>query len=288
MKKSIFFIVILVLGTTALFAQQSLDNAILEASKGIKWKCPKESRLLIEVFDFPSKDTTKHVAKRFQNCLVNLDIEVVARDDKFMAKIDKELHIQHNSGYYNPETITSIGRRHGANKIVFADFEKPNKLNVSMIDVGTTKVVFSQSYDFIIDKKAALGFGAEINNNSYEFVSPAGSISLDYNVFRIISLGVKIFASYDMNEKDNSFVFFEPLAFLRVYLVPSDDPGTGVFIEGLGGVSVIPRKSEYNIIKNAGGGFGYRAALGNFYIEPAIRIGYPYIFGAGLSAGFRF
>jgi hypothetical protein len=36
-------------------------------------------------------------------------------------------------------------------------------------------------------------------------------------------------------------------------------------------------------------GVGWRFLLGNlFFIEPAIRGGFPYIVGAGLSAGVRF
>jgi hypothetical protein len=37
------------------------------------------------------------------------------------------------------------------------------------------------------------------------------------------------------------------------------------------------------------GGFraGYRFILGGFYIEPYIRAGYPFLFGAGLMTGIR-
>ena len=88
---------------------------------------------------------------------------------------------------------------------------------------------------------------------------------------------------------DAIYLIFEPLGSLRFYFVsPSGVPGTGVFLEGLVGVSIISNDSEKSNCISFGGGLGYRFPVKNFYIEPEIRFGYPYTVGAGLGAGFRF
>ena len=315
MKKTIFFIVILLISVTPLFAKQTTEDvAISEASKDIKYVYQniksvyrRNPNLVIYDFETPTgnhgNNMSDYIRDKLANYLQESGIIPIARDPKDFAMRDKELYLEHKSGKFNKETIHNVAGLWGADLIVYGEVKEWNKayeLTLYIQDINSGQK-FTYYHDFsrsskteqqlrraAVYPKVALGFGTEVNNNSYDALAPAGYVSLDYNVFRGISLGVKIFASYDMNENSSNFVFFETLALLRVYLVsPSGEPGTGVFIEGLGGVSIYP-PSEYSIGKNAGGGFGYRAAFGNFYIEPAIRIGYPYIFGAGLSAGFRF
>jgi hypothetical protein len=79
--------------------------------------------------------------------------------------------------------------------------------------------------------------------------------------------------------------------FFRVYLPP--DRRDGFFIQAGVGPSVFARNGALFPPKvnstSAGVGLGWRFMLGKyFYIEPALRAGYPYIAGAGVSAGFRF
>jgi hypothetical protein len=79
--------------------------------------------------------------------------------------------------------------------------------------------------------------------------------------------------------------------------VPSDSGAgpSGPFIQFSGG-PVIFARGEKNITMpsdtvrlSAGFSLGWRFLLGTyFFIEPAIRAGYPYIAGVGLSAGVRF
>ncbi len=140
-------------------------------------------------------------------------------------------------------------------------------------------------------KPVALCIGAEANRNSREdFIAPGISASFDYNFFKKVSLGIKMFTSYDVKAKDDNLLILEPLAFLRVYMVYySGEPGTGIFLEGLGGVSIVSSiNSDTNIIPNGGLGLGYRLPIKWLYIEPEIRFGYPYTYGASLNLGFRF
>ena len=88
------------------------------------------------------------------------------------------------------------------------------------------------------------------------------------------------------------FIFLEALAHFRYYLLRAKS-NTGLFLQAEGGVVLFAYKKYYKEIRNhfipaAGLCAGWRFPLGRWYIEPAIRGGYPYIFGAGVSAGIRF
>ncbi len=303
MKKIIFFLIQLMIFTTSLFAKQNIDEAIDVAGLDIMEKCSRKSILIIDDFQSPSDKMTSYIRNQFTDFFVSKDIRVVTREDENINRLLKEQRFQNNSGMVDEQTMVSIAKIAGANSIVFGNFEDTNsecKIRLSMMDVETGFIIFSGRYDFSHDKttyslldrykKSGLGIGAELNKNSLDFIASAGSISFDYNVSKKFSLGLKMIASWDKNEKDKAFVILEPLAFLRVYLVsPPNDPATGMFIEGLGGASIFLNDSVgRTVVVNAGGSLGYRFAFGNFYIEPSFRAGYPYIFGVGLSTGLRF
>jgi hypothetical protein len=89
----------------------------------------------------------------------------------------------------------------------------------------------------------------------------------------------------------DGLVTLELCLFLRVYLPLGRQDG--FFIQAGAGPSVLapdgvlfPPKISAT---SAGISLGWRFPLGSrFYIEPALRAGYPYVAGAGVSAGFRF
>jgi hypothetical protein len=64
-------------------------------------------------------------------------------------------------------------------------------------------------------------------------------------------------------------------------------PGAGLFLQFSGGPAIITNPTRAATI-SAGLGVGWRFHLGrHFFIEPAIRAGYPYFGTGGLSAGLR-
>lgn len=137
--------------------------------------------------------------------------------------------------------------------------------------------------------KSSLGFIAEANKNSLSNVSPAVGISFDYSATRQFSLGAKVLVSYDFLEKKNTIYAIEPLAFARGYLVsPTGEPSAGLFVEGQGGADIVLVNNEIKKAFSAGLALGFRIPIGDFYFEPILRGGYPYMFGAGIGAGFRF
>ena len=93
---------------------------------------------------------------------------------------------------------------------------------------------------------------------------------------------------YAMDEE--KFIFMELLFFLRVYMLNSGS-NTGPFLQFNGGPVLFaqekPERSGFGTL-SAGLGAGWRFPLGrNWFIEPIVRGGYPYLVGGGLSAGYR-
>ena len=88
-----------------------------------------------------------------------------------------------------------------------------------------------------------------------------------------------------------SFIFMEILFFLRLYLQGSNH-STGPFVQFNGGpVLYALEKPELSGFGNFSAGFtaGWRFPFGELlFVEPAIRAGYPYILGGGVSAGVRY
>jgi hypothetical protein len=83
----------------------------------------------------------------------------------------------------------------------------------------------------------------------------------------------------------------ELLLFFRVYLPPGRHDG--FFIQAGAGPCVFVRNAPMFPPKvsstSAGVILGWRFPLGShWYVEPYLRTGYPYVAGAGASAGFRF
>jgi len=114
----------------------------------------------------------------------------------------------------------------------------------------------------------------------------SGSLALGYGSGSSMGLKGSFFYNGDV-----SIIEFDLL--LRFYMY-GKKAYFGPFFQFLGGASLINYQGEFNIpastgIINAGLGFGWRFLYFNrFFVEPAIRLGYPYFLGLGVSAGIRF
>jgi len=88
-----------------------------------------------------------------------------------------------------------------------------------------------------------------------------------------------------------NFIFLEILANVRLYLSRAKD-NTGIFLQAEGGIVFFSyEKFEFKdyFAPSVGLRAGWRfMIIKNWYIEPFIRGGYPYILGAGFSSGYRF
>jgi hypothetical protein len=80
---------------------------------------------------------------------------------------------------------------------------------------------------------------------------------------------------------------------VRFYFL-GKDAYWGPFIQLIGGASLIDFNNAFEVpsstgVINAGLGFGWSFLVNNnFFVEPNIRLGYPYYFALGVSAGVRF
>ena len=100
------------------------------------------------------------------------------------------------------------------------------------------------------------------------------------------ALGLSLLYAVD----DNNFIFMEMLFFLRGYIFGAN-AFSGPFLQLSAGPVIYadtnPEITSYGNI-SAGLTTGWRFLLGrHFFLEPAVRIGYPYLAGAGLALGVR-
>ena len=127
------------------------------------------------------------------------------------------------------------------------------------------------------------GAGGEAAMYSQEGYAFGGSFTLGYGEGSAIGLK----AAWLFNEEGIDTVelnFLLKFSFLK-------DGYKGPFIQLMGGPALFNRAGDFSIPSNsgilsAGLGLGWRFVLFNhWFVEPSVRGGYPYIFGASVSTG---
>ena len=129
--------------------------------------------------------------------------------------------------------------------------------------------------------------GAEAALYSFTGAAYGGSLALGYG--KGASVGLK--AAYFFDSKGQVDTL-ELGVLLRFYFL---GPNSGLFIQFSGGPAFFFHRedspelpAEFGMVC-AGLSLGWRFLLGKvFFIEPSVRGGYPFIAGAGLSAGVHF
>ncbi|MDR2135009.1 MAG: hypothetical protein LBO76_00140, partial [Treponema sp.] len=131
------------------------------------------------------------------------------------------------------------------------------------------------------DKPWALGVGLEGNMNTPTYAAGASWISMDRDLGRLFAAGLKTGYSYDFSGAGT----LEIAALGRWYFFSFETSRLFAQLE-LGADLIF---HEGNTIPAFLGGLaaGWRIPLGAWYLEPAVRGGYPYIWGAGLAFGRR-
>jgi len=146
-------------------------------------------------------------------------------------------------------------------------------------------------------KRVGIGLGLEINLNSGSDFGVSVIAAFDFNFSDYWAAGLTVKGSHDFS----SAWVVESGGFLRRY-IPGDptqlkEKHSGFFFQADVGFHLI---AEDNVFMNegdrllrftAGVRSGYRflpGQAGRFYIEPFVRVGYPFLWGAGLLGGIRF
>jgi hypothetical protein len=162
----------------------------------------------------------------------------------------------------------------------FLVYAQDNPLN----DVETEE----NSADQLLEKPDFwVGLGGDTALYSVFGLAYGGSLTLGYGSGSLIGFKAAFFFN---NEYINTL---ELDLLFRFYLF-GQNAYWGPFIQFIGGVSLINYSGDFAIpsntgIINAGLSFGWRFILvKRFFVEPAVRAGYPYFYGVGVSAGIRF
>jgi hypothetical protein len=124
-----------------------------------------------------------------------------------------------------------------------------------------------------------VGLGAEANAHTREAAAMGGGLSFGLDINRNFASGLKAAFSHNFD----TVAAFEPLAFFRYYLPLGI---AGPFAQAEAGAAVYFEHGLAYPAFSGGLALGWRFALGRrFYIEPLFRGGYPFAWGAGLTAG---
>ena len=125
------------------------------------------------------------------------------------------------------------------------------------------------------------GLGSEINAITRDGIALGGVLSGGVDLNRNFALGLRAGFFYDFDSVSS----IEASAFFRYYLPFISGP----FVQAEAGTAILLEDSKSYPSFLGGLAAGWRFVLGKrFYIEPAIRGGYPHIWGVSLTAALRF
>ena len=125
------------------------------------------------------------------------------------------------------------------------------------------------------------GMGLDASGNSAKIAAAGGSLILGFEMNPQIALGLKSTFSYDFN----SLTTLEQAGFFRWY--PAFKT-RGFFLQGELGSSIFYDNTINRLSFMGGLALGWRFHIKKWFLEPGLRAGYPYIWGAGFTAGMIF
>jgi hypothetical protein len=126
-----------------------------------------------------------------------------------------------------------------------------------------------------------LGVGAEGNAHTRTGGALGSGITLGFGLSPRTVLGVK--ALFHTNF--DTVIGLEPVMFFRFYPAV---PGRAIFVQAEAG-SIIYYEYDKPYPAFIGAlAVGWQFEFNRFYIEPSVRLGWPFAFGAGLAFGIKF
>jgi len=134
-----------------------------------------------------------------------------------------------------------------------------------------------------------LWLAAAAEMNIYGIDSPAFGGGLVFGYGTGTSIGIKT-AWFISTEGIGTM----EICFLFRYYLQGISSFSGPFLQLTAGTAIFSRSGETLAIHSElgafsiGFNFGWRFLFGRWYVEPAVRAGYPYILGLGAYAGIRF
>jgi len=136
------------------------------------------------------------------------------------------------------------------------------------------------------EKRFAVGAGVELNLNARDTVAMGFPFSFDYNLpvnVAPFAIGANVIVSSGFADA----TALEIAASFRWYFLGNGH--TGFFTQADLGAYLVFEDKETHPFFLGGLRTGYRLPLGSmFYVDPYLRLGYPFVFGLGALAGIRF
>jgi hypothetical protein len=129
-------------------------------------------------------------------------------------------------------------------------------------------------------QRLSAGFGIEANNNNRSGAAFGPVVALDWQPVRLIVAGVR--GSFSANFGFSNTL--EAEGFVRLILPLKN---VDLFLQGGAGLSQIFIYEGNSAHFLYGGGAGARIWLGRFYVEPQFRMGFPFLWSAGVTGGYQ-
>jgi len=142
--------------------------------------------------------------------------------------------------------------------------------------------IFTQESGKSGDSELSIGGGIEWNMNSRENFAAAVSASIDYNL-PFFTLPLSAGATFIYSNNFYGFSVVEIAGTFRWYFLSSGF--TGFFAQADLGTYIFMEDSSTTPLFLGGLRGGFRLPIGNFYIEPYGRLGFPFTFGLGIIGG---
>ena len=124
-----------------------------------------------------------------------------------------------------------------------------------------------------------VGLGSEVNNNAKKGNAIGSNMALGYDMNKHFAFGINAVYSNDLEEEET----LESKLMLRYYL-----PVGGPFMQAEAG-GALNKNDKNNIVPQGGMAAGWRFSVDKeWFVEPAVRGGYPYVWGTGITLGKKF
>jgi len=141
--------------------------------------------------------------------------------------------------------------------------------------------------DSFSSKVLFIGFRPEVNAHTREVVAAGGGFLFGFDLNQYFATGLRIGFFHNMD----TVATLEPQAFFRYYIPWKQWPPDlgGFFVQAEAGYVAYFEYGETFHAFSGGLSAGWRSVITkNWVMEPAVRFGYPYIWGVGITAGYRF
>lgn len=226
----------------------------------------------------------EEIAKEYQFHIKMIDVETgrtrtknysVSSSNKITYFLEKE---ENNKSQKTAQNKTETKNTENSSRTYTS-----NKERNSWFDKIRNSIASSSEYD--TENKKIIGVTIEGNMYAREGIAPAFGGIFAFDIFEKSTLGCQISAAIDRPD----IMTMEILALWRYYIF--SQAHSGFFCELQTGGAIIGIEDEKSETEFTGafvisGEVGYQ--IGNeFYFEPYVRFGYPFIFGFGISAGLK-